>query len=255
MAESTLSLAYADFAAAVGRYLSFSRTSTNWSTEQTAIINRAVDSGYAKFLRDHAWTFAKDTAAITTASGTANYDLPDDYGSFVTELYYPADEGWAPVARVSDGEVRNRINQSDASGHPTIFSVKPKAYDGTGGQRFEVCFYPEPDAIWVLTYWYNILTLQLRTATPYPLGGMAHGETILASIVASAELENNDEIGVRAAEYQRLLAQSIKEDQKSVPAHLGYNRDNSDMRAYTGVDADSYGYRDRSSTIGGVTPD
>ena len=109
---------------------------------------------------------------------------------------------------------------------PTACTAKECA--GATGQRYEVMWYPTPDAAYAMSYQKIVLSYKLDDATPYPLGGMAHGETILASCMAVAELEKNDSIGPWNAKWIERMVASISADRNHKAQYLGYNGDRSD---------------------------
>lgn len=235
MAESSLSLGYPDIAAEVGEFIGAGRTSDNWTTAQLAHVNAAMDSGMRKFLRPldqrtgrlHEWSFTRLTATLTMVADTQSYDLADDFGGPRGPFTYPADEGRAPIHVTSEGEIRSMQAVSDLSDYPYMVAIVPKSgFDGTSGSRWQAKFFPTPSAAVVITYpYYVLMETRLRSGTPYPLGGMAHSETLKAACMASAELQRKTEVGVWAAEYQVLLQTSIEYDKKENPDNLGKNLD------------------------------
>jgi hypothetical protein len=66
-------------------------------------------------------------------------------------------------------------------------------------------------------------TYEVMPASLYPLGGLAHSESLLASCVAIAEQRRDDMIGPRDAIWQRELVKSVTEDLSMRPKRLGYN--------------------------------
>jgi hypothetical protein len=78
MAESTLSIAYADLRSETGQFLGWSRDSANWSTEnRSTIIASILADGLRRFYvppilqgerKAHEWSFLKPTISITTTA-------------------------------------------------------------------------------------------------------------------------------------------------------------------------------------------
>jgi hypothetical protein len=256
MAESALSLGYADIAQDVAEFLGYDDTVANLGTDELRHVQQAIDSGSRLFLtpidprtgRLYDWNFLHTTTTITTASGTANYALPDDFGFHEEFCHFPADTGLRPVRIVGEGEYRRAVGQSDESGYPRLACIRDDGnYDGTDGQRFEIVFYPEPDRVLVMVMPYKILaSLQMRTATPYPLGGMAHAETIRYACLASAELDVNDEEGPRNRRFKELLIASIDYDKRLGASYVGYNSDRSVQSQVP--------YEDYNVLVNGVLP-
>lgn len=75
MTEPTLSLAYADIALAIGFFLGFDDDYTAWTTQETNIVDRAIQAGLRQFyyppviddqLYSHKWSFLNTDEVITT---------------------------------------------------------------------------------------------------------------------------------------------------------------------------------------------
>ena len=255
MAESALSLGYPEIATEVGEFMGYGRTSGNWSTNQQNHIYAAMDSGLRKFLRPldqrngriYEWSFTKGTATLTMVASTQSYDLDDSFGGPRGHFTYPGDNGRNPIRVVGEGEIRAIQARSDLSDYPYMVAITPKAFTGVAASRYQATFYPTPSAAVVITYpFYIQMETRMRTATPYPLGGMVHSETIQAACMASAELQRKTEKGVWAAEYAVLLQTSIEHDKRMQPDYLGKNLD----RSQTG----STFVRNYYATVNGVTP-
>ena len=231
MAESPLSVGWGELSAEIGQYLGWSRTSSNWSSDQTDQIEALVDAGLRQFYSaaTHGWSFMKLTGTITTVNGTESYDLADDFGSMDGYFTFPSDTGYPPLEPGSQERIRGFKGSVDLQGIPTVFSVEPKSTTATDGQRWQATLYPTPSTAWVLTYRYNVLpAYRMRSSTPYPYGGQDHAETIIQSCLAMAEKRMNHERGFQNEEYQRLVQQSLMRDRLLAPGSLGYNGDNSD---------------------------
>lgn len=242
MAESSLSQGYPDIARRVAKYLGYPSSSASWSSEETEDINDALDSGLRCFyfpeevggIRSHTWSFLRPTTTLATVAGTGDYNLPDDFGNIYGNLTFAAaDQGVVPVQIVGEGEIRRlRQGNTQVEQFPTKAAVRPKvAGAGVAGQRWEILLWPTPDAVYTLSYQYDVLPNYIRTGTPYPWGGAAHAETILMSCLAAAELHNNDVDGPMRARFLARLVASIKKDRKLQPHFLGKNLDSSDVGA------------------------
>lgn len=252
MAESPLSLGYGDIRSEVGMFLGWSRTSTNWTSDQSDQIDSIVDSGLRQFYSANiaGWSFMKLTGTITTVNGTGSYDLADDFGSPRGFFTFPSDTGYPPLELASAERIRGFKGSVELTGIPTMVSIEPKTTDATDGQRWQCTLYPTPSSAWVLTYRYNVLPgYRMRSSTPYAYGGQDHAETILQSCLAVAEKRMNHEIGFQNSEYQRLLAISLERDGLLAPKSLGINGDSSDRTA------NGYIWDYTPNTYNGVTYD
>jgi hypothetical protein len=250
MAESSLSLGYADLRKAVGRFLGFGGTSGNWTADQIDEIAGYLDAGLRRFETAYDWRFLRVTTTIATVADDYDTTLPDNFGYMLGDLTFATvDNGWDRIRLVTEDEIRKlRQSPTNTTGKPKFAAVRPRTTDGTTGQRFEIIYWPTPDAIYTLSYQYRILTSQLSSGAPYPYGGMLHAETIKAAIMAEAERTSDDEEGVHEAKYQKLLAQSIMVDQRGEAEYFGYNGDHSDLGTQ------GFNRRDwmNSTTVGGV---
>ena len=162
--------------------------------------------------------FSADTFEIRQR----DYEMPDNFGgSIIGEMHYR--DTAAKKSNVSirpQSEIRDRRARSDSSGEMVMAAIRPKASDGTDGQRWEVIFWPDPDAAYTIEYRYHQIQEDLDATNPYPLGGALHFEAIKCSCLARAELILNDEIGVWAHEYQQVLLRSIRRDQAADTAQF-----------------------------------
>lgn len=242
MAEAGLSMGYGDFLASLGRYLGWSRTYSGWTAQQLSRAEEIMSAGLRQFYApppidgrarpdmvgySHQWNFLKPVTTLDLESGTSDYDLPDDFGSIVGTFTFGSSV--APSCRIevtSEGRIREFRDVADLSdGRPKYCAIRPKATDGSTGQRFEVLFYPAPDEDYELTYAYKPLLGQLSSGNPYPYGGQDHAQTIEASILAVAELQENDERGLQWDNFMTLLSASVVRDQQLSARSLGYMGD------------------------------
>jgi len=115
--------------------------------------------------------------------------------------------------------------------YPQYAAISPKKQTTTpGGQIFEMMFFPVTDVAYTLSYRMLVLPEALVTDTiMHPYGGATHAETILASCLAIAESQEDEERGVKWQEFMDRLAASIQIDRKMISAdYFGYNSDDSD---------------------------
>ena len=161
------------------------------------------------------------TKTLPVVDGTVDYDLPDDFGSMSGELHYPAEENRVAIARVSVGrilELRSMRARTDA---PIYFAIRYKSSDGSGGQRQEILFWPEPSDDWTLTYSYEAYSGELSDTYPYPLGGMQLAELYTESCLAVAEQRVNREAGLHTQMFNALLNDAIERDSMRGPRIFG----------------------------------
>lgn len=234
MAESSLSLGFPDFQAAVGFYLGWGRTVANYSANQLARIADIIKSGLRQFYHPvpvdnrpaWKWTFLSPPLSVVTVSGTDDYDLPDDFGGIDGQfLTFEAGQIYQPVEIVAEYQIRV-LRGVEVSGIPRYAAVRPKTSDGTDGQRWEILFWPNPNDAYTFTGTYQALQEAIDDSAPYPLGGEPHVETVLASCLAVAEYETTEQRGVRWQQFMDRLRTSIDYDAALfVPPSLGYGHD------------------------------
>lgn len=152
------------------------------------------------------------------------YDMPDDFEGFEGRLTYrPGSTSYyPPISIVEENDVRISRSRYDATGRPVLATLRPKAFDATAGTQWQIQFYPAADAVYQLWHVYRVKQEDLDITNKYPLGGPVHSETILASVLAAAEMELEDHRGEKWAHFKELLAGSIAHDQSAnTPKRLG----------------------------------
>jgi hypothetical protein len=238
MAESSLSLGYPEIAAEVGQFLGYGRTSGSWTAAQLATVNSVVSSGLRQFYTPpplngqprHEWSFLYPITTLATVASDYDYTLPDNFGGICGNFSYATTASVnRSVQIVGEHAIRELRQGCTSTGSPRYAAIRPLAFDGTTGQRFEVVMFPTPDAIYTLTYKYKIIPNAISTGNPYPFGGMSHAETILESCLSVAEQRMDDERGIHSLKFLELLASSIQQDQLAMGHdYFGYNADRSD---------------------------
>ncbi len=194
---------------------------------------------------DSAWTADTETAAEFTLKHDGNYDLPDDFGGVEGRFVIESENYKPDMVLVGEGRIRSlrqtspqNIN-SGSTTTPYYVAVRPKTQtDTTTGQRFEIMFFPLPNAVLTISYMMRVLPQMLVTTTiEYPYGGTMHAETLRAACIAAAEEQenNNRRDGNRTYDkrdlFKERLAASIALDkQMNQVTFYGYNADNSDAR-------------------------
>lgn len=228
MAESSLSVGKTELDAAIGVFLGYGRTSTDWSTEQQYKIDDARNAGTARFYSERDWNFLSPTTTLTCTADDYAYDLPDDFGTMREDFYFAADEGHAPLTQRPPGFILARLTGSDTSGVPTWYAIRPKAQTGAAGTRWEVLFYPPPQEAYVFSYRYTGLRDALSATYPYPAGGAYAREAITAACLAAAERLFNDVIGTHESYYQQQLMLAVRHDGRTQTKSYGQMIDPSD---------------------------
>jgi hypothetical protein len=194
-----------------------------------AIASRTNDS---EIELAEAWSGDSDAEASFALEHDGNYDMDDDFGGVDGHYLTHGEGAYKPDIRiVSEGEIRRLRNQSVSRGEPRLAALRPKntIVSTSSGQRFEMMFFPIPDAAYTL-YFNKIVNVDMVDDTHiYPLGGMAYGDCIEKSCLAAAETSETDRRGVKWEDFIAALTSAIREDQTAMTSkHFGYNGDCSD---------------------------
>jgi hypothetical protein len=170
-----------------------------------------------------------------TVPSDGNFDLPADFYSMNGRMTFGQNEGWISIQRTSEERLRRLRMGVTAAGRPYLSAVRPKNFDPKVGQRQELMLHPKPTGNYSLSYSYTVLPAAAIEGpdekgeggndAEYPMGGMAHAETILLSCQAKAELWKDQQPGPYAKQYQERLAASVRADMQTAPDVLGMGLD------------------------------
>lgn len=230
MAESELSVTYADLLAEVAAFLGYGSDPASWTDGQRAEADRYVQAGVRRFYYPPAgegveagypWSFLSPVATLVTAADEGQQDLPSDLGRVLGQFHYEESQFHKSIVQVSEDRLQALLSRSTRTGRPEVACVRHKAKQPGTGQRLEVAWWPVPDAAYALTFRYEAYNGKLSADNPYPLGGMRHAELIVESCLAVAEQRANDERGNHTAEFQRLLVAAIQQDRRLGATHYG----------------------------------
>ncbi|MBN2129144.1 MAG: hypothetical protein JW741_06590, partial [Sedimentisphaerales bacterium] len=219
-----MEVTYDDLVRAVGRYLGYGPNSAAWTYSQTERVDDIVQAGIRQFLYppslkedepQYRWSFLDVAATISVNDTTdpATYDLAAGCGGAVSRLVYAAGDQERPVDLVSrERLLALRASDSTTTGPPKYAAVVPEAFDATAGQQWQVELYPAPDTSYTFTYWYAAQPTRATSTNKYLRGGAEHGETIVASCLAAAEMDAQGQAGARAETFLRRLTFSVQQD-------------------------------------------
>lgn len=226
MAESSLSITYSQLQRHVGRYLGWDRDPTNWTSSQTTDFGDILAAGLRKFyfpmLPDGGqmfeWSFLRPRATLPLVIGDADYDLPDDCSGVIVpnSMTFSTGDAKRPLVKVDEAKIRSvQSTENAASATPRYFAVRPKAHSPTTGLRWEVLFYPTPNAVLTVQYRYVVQPNTLDGTNIYPYGGAAHSHTIMSAVLAAAEAFMDDDAGgPHEKAFQEFLTASMRIDQE-----------------------------------------
>jgi hypothetical protein len=220
MSESTLSLSFTNLKTEVGFFLGYGRS--GWTADQTSEIESLVQAGVRRVYypigtgpnAGYEWSWLRPTVTLEIVAGDGDYDLPDNFGRLIGNLHYAPGIIQAEIKIISLESILELRSRLDESSPPWFAAVRPKTQAKSVGQRWEILFYPKPDANYTLYCNFEAYSGILSTDYPYPLGGMELSELYVESCLAVAEQRANDESGLHGQVYQALLIDAIARDRK-----------------------------------------
>lgn len=240
--ESTLALTLVDLQASVGAFMGYGRGSVlpyvdqTWTALQQADIDEITRSGLRQFYfaaaadgtsSPYDWSFLRTVATLDLPAGSQEVQLPDDFAGMEGEVTLLSTSGliYMPIKQYNSGRIRSAYSVTPTrTGRPIMCALEPiKGTTALAGQRQSLLIFPIADTDYTLQFEYYVLSDYLSTPFPYPLGGMAHAETILESCLCVAEQRKDDASTVHAMKYQERLQASIGLDRRNKPQSLGYN--------------------------------
>lgn len=177
------------------------------SDSELTIENDAREIGAGTDFELHRWRF----------------DLPDDFGDWLSGLVYSDGTSTKMLRNGSEREVRIHYETMWRTGETLMFAIVPPQAntDGSGvGSvgRGHIVFYPTMDSETHITGPYRAVPEDNLDATDLTVGGSVvqvdsvHAQTLLESILAAAEDFYNIKPSVHRDKFLERLATSIKHD-------------------------------------------
>jgi len=186
------------------------------------------------------------TASADTFSIAADgrYCLPTDFGSLAGDFTFEAGTVQSRIQWTSESDVRRHHEVCLYTGDPRLVAIVPRktstTHDAKLGTLWEAWFWPIPSAVRTLDYRYD-LRLSMLSAEVTPVGDEEFHGVVEAGCLAYAEILWRGGSGGKMKLYQTLLESAIISDAgRTLPANLGYNRDNSDGRDYPAMPVRQY---------------
>ena len=252
MAESTLSIKWSDIADSLSRYLGYGRRYYDVSVAlKQDDVFECAKSGYRQFLHraliqdekvPHDWSFLRLIVTTATERGTISVTLDSGFGGIIDGTIVLSGSGPTteprPLQLISANSLQE-MQYAEATvigtpngGIPKYAAVVTLAQSPTTESApSELWLYPTPDADYQIEVRHNIL-VNAPTANDllgvdgggtdgYPIGGMVHGETILASCLAVAEQRFRDEETTNRSRFLDLLTASVEMDKRAAADAAG----------------------------------
>lgn len=220
--QPNLLASFTDFKREIAGFVGYGTDSSLWTGDQSAELARDVQEAYRWILYPQTipgeripltWSFMEKTATVTTTSGTYNYALAADFGSFVGHyMYWPADSGYDPPCRTNESAILNQRQYDSDSNRPRMFAIRWSEQVAGSNQRREVIFWPTPDDEYTLTYKHAVLPGPLSETNPYPLGGPRISQLMMEACRAIGESKKNGARGDRWGIFIEQLMATIQLD-------------------------------------------
>lgn len=217
----SLGVDYGQIQRAVGRMLGIHRDPGKWQDAERRDAADIIRSGLRRFYwppplpssddkaQPWSWSFLKAVATIDLTTGETRYNLPENFGELI-DGGFTFTTNQQSVAMVSEEQIRQLQSQAARTGPPKYACIR--VANSAGPTRYEAVFYPTPDDSYTVSYRYSVAPLDLCEASPYPLGGPQHAETILEACLSACEKTLEDSEGVHEKRFIECLARSIQAD-------------------------------------------
>lgn len=236
----TLGLRFQDLILRVAEYLGVANYDAGIAAVPTDphdldMCKRIVNDGYARFLYEKEWFFLDVSMQLTPDGINYIFDLPYDFqGELLTPWTYPVTGPISQMEETSEVDIRARRAGTNTTGYPTLFALQAKdTVDATTTTaRWQVLFWPTPyDNTLLLTAKYRRFPMALVNLTDRSVAGPLHDQTIRQAAMAVAEIQRYGEAGPQEELYTKVLENSKRKDNESVPKTVGGYGDRSDGMA------------------------
>ena len=233
--ESSLVVDYWKIRSRAGRVLGLPSDDTTWDQSQEARFKHVLEDGLRRYYSPpavdeygpHVWSFMYPTIPMKTCANQQWYPAPDGFTGDINDAggitYSGTSKSYRPIRITSASHMRSLSSaESESTGYPRYAAVRPKSDRGETEQEWEIGFHPIPDAEYEFEYQCHMAPYMLTEERPYPLGGQAHSQGILFSVLAAAEAYEFDRQGDHYNRFIEQLKADIAMDQRRAPATLGY---------------------------------
>ena len=257
--SKTADVTYREIQRRVGAYLGYGWSPLAWTHAQIQQVDEIIRHGVNEYYTPqisgnsvHEWSFMRPVGSITTASGQREYPLPENFERLMGQPTY-ADrigQGYDPLEVTTEQRLRAFQAVDETSSYPRFAAVKALGSGGSDRQSLAMVLHPTPDAAYEIAFQYQATSVRLSTENRYPLGGPVHGEGVLLSCMAAAELHRDNKEGGWAKKFQSRLQTNIATDQRRAAQNFGYNGNCPRDGVYGRVDAFPYVHRTDTTYLG-----
>lgn len=228
MAESTLSLKYADFQREVAFLLGWQRDPNDWDNTQKNDFQDISERAQRQFYFPpsgepeqpvYEWSFLRKTGSIAMNTNTSSYDLPDDFATILEKsTSWPSGTKQRQLKKIPEQDIRQLQAMDPQNGWPKYYGIRLKTPDFVDGHRWEMLVYPTPQADQnntSLSFSYVFVPDTIGNTNIYPVGGARYSELMLSSYLAAAEFKQDDDPeGPFNSKFKTELAAAIRADKQ-----------------------------------------
>ena len=166
------------------------------------------------------------TAVPVTVVPTPLYPLPPNVDFIHGPLTFSTGLGWQrmQVRQIREVEIRKMLSRNNIPGHPRYFACQNAIFNPAvaPGSLTNVIFAPIPSAAYQLTGECTLRPLALDPTNQYPIGAEILAPVFLEGVLAAAERNLEQSVGVHTAQFQVMLAAAVAKDREaSTPDSLG----------------------------------
>jgi len=256
----------------IGRRLGFGPNRHVWTHQQSAMVTETLKTALRRFYDPpvipgerypHRWGFLSPLRELTTVATESTILMPIGFASLDGPMTYHDANTIGPECLTNMGEEQVRELQSrypDATGRPSVMALRPAHVEQVPGARYEVVFWPTPDAAYTIRYRSQIHPVMVAMeddegdipgiatdGASSPEGGQSHAQTIIESCLLAADEMAGKDTRQSWERFIGSLVASVGSDRVAkTPATLGYNSDRSVGRSWHSGYRD---YRDTQSRI------
>lgn len=210
------------------------------------VCKRIVNDGWRRFINSKPrWNWQRPQFTIDfdpDGEGAYNIDkdatryyMPDGfYGQMIGWFVYSGSNIYSTIDQEDPLRVYTLIENSPTTGIPSMAGVQPL---DDPHNRWELVVYPAPGSDYTIKGWCRIYPNALVELTDVPNCGFVFHEAVLASCLYEAELQKDDNMGVKQALYGEAIARAVGLDNQMVPKRMAKTGHGFGRRAwYDGVD-------------------
>lgn len=231
-----LAVSYDEIRSHVAMFLGYPwEDMTQQDSSQTGQIAKCLEQGMRMFYspeNGHSWSFLTLPLTVTLNAGSRTADLPLFFSGLAGDVTPASYERRSvPIRNIGPSGMRQAMAADpEGTGPPQYVSIQATTRDSSTVQGMRLTVHPIPDVAVALTIPVRVNPMRLAALCPYPLGGVEHGQTIIAACLAAAEILLNDQAdGPNYQQFVRHLQASTERDRRHTSTtYFGYNGDQSD---------------------------